>query len=298
MFSVSANADPVVVNNWMVNATGLDANGTASQGVQAGNGVVNNVSFLGFQNTYHTVINGAPAVNTTFNVQSIGLITSFQDINSGSLTPLLFNSVATLAGLNGWEMSFFFDINGKFSVANGDGTFQFDHTSGTLNFYVDSLPSPGGSSSGTQCQSATSQSSCTTAGLGQGVLIASFAVVDDTGNSTYGGVYNPLLGNGGDRSLFTLTNNASNVFRDSAGNPFAVGTTFAVTNSDFQSDVAGSGPFLYNPASFTCGLNPTNFCGTESGQFRIATVPEPGSIALLSAALLGLAGFSRRSKKS
>lgn len=296
--SLSANA-AITVDNWTFNATGLDGSAGAGTEVQAGNGVVNNISFLAFQATFNTITTqqGAAhvgvALGDTFNVNANGIITSFHNSASANINPLLFGSVGTLGGLNGYELSFTFNIDGIFS-SNPNGVAQnlnFDHTSGTLNFYVDSLPT----GATTQASPFTSVTNSTTAG--GGVLVASFAIVNDVGIAEYDGVFSAALGNGGDRSLFELTYNGLGVFRDSLNNPLALGSTLAVTNSDFQSSVSGSLPFSYNPTAYNCGQNLLNFCGTESGQVRLA-VPEPGTIALLSLGLLGVGGFARHSNRN
>lgn len=284
MVSLSANAAHVVINDWTFDATGID-------GVTAGNAVVNDVSYLGFQAVYHSVLAAPAAVGVAFSVDAVGVITSFHDLGGTPISPVLFNSVASLGRLDGWELSFEFNTKGKFTSANMDGTFGFNHTAGTLDFYVNSLP--GGSPAGTQCAAAVSQASCK-----NGVLVASFDAVDDTGDPSFGGVYNPLLGNGGDRSLWELVANPFGAFKDNAGNDLLVGSTLGISNSDFQSDVAGSGPFQYNPTSYTCGRTTENFCGTESGQFRLANeIPEPGSMVLLGLGMLGIGAFRRSTRK-
>jgi hypothetical protein len=274
----NANAGVLVLNDWQFNATGIDGIGS--------NGAVSPISFMVVNNDFHTVIDtgGDAILNTgdTFNVQANGTVENFKDASSSIISPLGFN----FNGATGWELTFTFNIDGKFSSdpTGPNLNTNFDHTNGVLNFYVDNLTDGG--------QASTANGT----GVTDGVLVASFNVVNDIGDPNYGGVFSAALGNGGDKSLFSLASNPYGAFKDSLGNALAVGSTLAFSNTDFQSNVAGSGPFGYDINAFECGGQLTDFCGTESGQFRVGTetVPEPASLAILSIGIISLGVFQRR----
>ncbi|MBL1264948.1 PEP-CTERM sorting domain-containing protein [Methylomicrobium sp. RS1] len=283
----TANAGVVVLNDWQFDATTV-----AAEGITAVNGVVTNVDHLVINNVFHTTIDttggttGALDAGDTFNVQANGTVQSFNNAADTVISPILFNSPTSFFTANGWELTFTFNINGVFTTnVDAAGNTNFDHTSGVLNFYLDNIADGTG-------QAANGAAS---PNVTDGTLVASFNVASDVGDNNYGGVFNAFLGNGGDRALFSLAANPFGAFKDSLGNALALGTTLAFSNTDFQSNVAGNPPFSYNPAAFQCGLNLTDFCGTESGQLRVGTAaaPEPGSLALLGLGL-GLFGFRKR----
>lgn len=303
----NANAT-ILMDDWMLDVTGVDGiNNTWVTGPNAGNDagpvLTSPIAWMTFDNTFHTTIDlGADArLNTgdTFNVKANGTITDMFNTGGSGISPVGFNTNSLsytgniLTGLvehSGWELSYFFNINGVFSSdpSGSELNTNFDHTDGTLTFYVDNI------SDGTGV-AATRDGT----GIVDGEELATFNIVSDILTSNYGGVFSALLGNGGDKSLFALASNPYGAFKDKDGDALKVGSTLAFTNSDFQSNVPGTvvsaaNAFQYTADAFSCEQRLDNFCGTESGQFRLGTVPEPSSLALLSISIFSFGMFKRR----
>lgn len=281
--SGAANA-AFLIDDWTLDVSGQD-------GLAGSNTVVNGInqmSFLaeGLSVTNDTNGDGLPSVGETFDVFANGIITGFQDNTSTSVSPLLFNSATSLGGLDGWEMSFTFEVSGAYHTLNPTSA-EFTHlaaglggTTGELKFYVDNISDGLG-------QASVSNGT----GITDGAHIATFLI-----KAGDGGVFSFLTGDGSDDATFELLSALPGVFLDAGGDDLtADDVLIAASDSNFDSDPTGAGPFTFDINAFNCGQSPTNFCFREDGSFGI---PEPGILALLGAGVLGLTLSSRRRKTS
>lgn len=282
--SGAANA-AFLLDNWTLDVTGLDA---ADGGLPAGNTVVSGISQLTFLAEGLSVTNdsnadGIPTVGETFDVFANGSITGFQDNSSTNISPVLFNNATSLGGLNGWEMTFTFEVSGTYTDVDASDA-NFTHlaagmggTTGELKFYIDDI------SDGTG-QASVSDGT----GITDGDHIATFLI-----KAGDGGVFSFLTGDGSDDATFELDWALPGVFLDAGGDDLTTdGNLIAMSDSNFDSRVGGDA-FQFDIGAFNCGNTPTNFCFQEDGSFRI---PEPGILALLGAGILGLTLSSRRRK--
>lgn len=255
--STSANA-AIAVNDWQIDFTTV------------GGVLVTGIDAMGFNDApvwARTSDGGA-----TYTITGLGSIGTLLSDQTG-----LLNSGCSLGLPGGCELTFTFELQVAVTGAVPGGGFTFTHIAGSdvLNFYLDDSANanPG---NGT--------------GYDDGTLIATFDVL-----AGEGGQVSLLTLDGSDDAIFQLSQlNDSTIFLDSEGNPLLVGTTLAMTDSNFDLDPDGNDAIDTTRANFDCGTDLTSFCVLEDGTVRLAQqVPEPGTLLLLGSALAGFAGLRR-----
>lgn len=268
----AAHADDVLTN-WVFNPVG----GGYSSGQTIGEYLdVNGNAFIQLAGT------GA----NTFSFQENAVFNIVQADSNGQLFPVNFpggNITATFA-------------------ANGTGTFNgaFQFTDGTISIYQNSVNGQYGSTAGIY-------------GADLGNLIASFDVlmggggtVDASGNPISNGqvtVYAKANAGDLDPGYFFRSNGQDLSSEDILAFAFtnANGLTNFTNNPNLVSEVACqfggySGPGCAAGTTYT----PTpgqNFFVSNNGQFKLAEVPEPGSLALFGIAMLGAGVAARKRNK-
>lgn len=173
-------------------------------------------------------------------------------------------------------------------------------TNGYLSIYANILPGKAGYVAGQVA--GNTNFNVGGQGMTDGTLVARFEIVPALGNS---GSFNNSSAamNGQDDATFKLVYN-SGALDDKFGVDLALGTTIALVDSDTDADPDGDTIFDTAPTNFPAGSalgpcpTPTgsgfNSCGTENGSFVLQQVPEPGTLALLGAALAGFSAVRRR----
>ena len=261
-----------VLNNWVFNPAGT--------GFATGQKVNEYLDING-----NAFIQIAPTGGTSFSFTEHGVFNSVQADGKGALFPLNPN----FGGKN---------ITAVFE-ATGTGTFGggFSFTGGTISIYSNTYGAygvadgPGGSVYGADL----------------GTLIATFDVmsggggnVDATGNPTNNGQITVLA------KASTPGGLASGYFFNAAGTDLSTTDllSFAFTNANTigTPDAAMVSEIACQYSGFTgagCGTGTyansnTAFFVSNNGQFKLAEVPEPGSLALFGIAMLGAGVVSRK----
>jgi hypothetical protein len=228
--------------------------------------------------------NVEPDDGEIFRVTASGVITGFFD-GGTDISPLLYGQDQTLSGVDGWQLTFEFDVSGVF-FDKGATTISFSHlaagqggSSGLLSFYLTNLvdnPPKADVEANT--------------GITNGEQIAQFAILAGDG-----GAFSFITGDGSDDASFSLLSAVPGIWFDETGADLStkVGNVFGLSDGNFDSRSTSGTPFGFSPSGFNCGNTPVDFCFDEDGSFNLAAVPAPGTLALFG---LGLAGLGARKR--
>lgn len=253
-----------VLNNWIFNPAGT--------GAAAGQTVNEYLDING-----NALIQLAPTSATTFDFSEHGVFNSVQADSNGNLFPLNYGGKSITATFN----------------AFGTGTFGggFTFTGGTISIYSNTYGVYG-----------------TTTGIygaDQGTLIATFDImvggggnVDASGSPINNGQVSVLAQasapNGLKSGYFFGSDGTDLSTTDLLSFAFTNANTIAQPTANLVSEV-GCQYAGYAPA---CGAGYANsgtaFFVSNNGQFKLAEVPEPGSLALFGIAMLGAGVISRK----
>lgn len=294
-FAAGSAQAAVIVNDWQIN---LEAATLAGENLD---GTISGID----QITYQGIAQG-----TTYDSDAVaGLSEGDRGVTYGLLaatayvvggTPVPGQTDTSVLGID-YELTFTFEVDNVITNVDGLNTNSIHPaegsagmlTDGILKVYIDNLGDATGLTASTE----------TGTGFDDGTLVATFRVI--------GGevVFSFESLDGADDATFELVSALAGVILDSDGNDLTTGALLALTDSNFDADLNDDGiPDVPAPSSLTdiggdlcpgpnslACVDNGNFFAEEDGSVRIAAaVPEPASLGLLGAGLLGLAWQRRR----
>jgi len=255
----------------VVNINEFDWSSSGDLGIQSA------ITVNGVTRSLATYFGGGATVGDTvvFSINSQARLVDMVDPLGGSIAPLTLDTNGTVGGDQGFEITTVLNATETAVVINtiGATVLLFTGITGTSTWYYDASPDSDVE---------------TGLGFGDGIPFLTASLISASGTFTAGVGGSSLIG------MSVSSYNTAYIQTDPDANSPLVGASFDTLVSLVSANEAAANDIGDTIAGHIVAAGDIGFKADANSEFAGTSVPEPGTLFLLGAGLLGLGGLARR----